>query len=92
MPELWLDPDVDALLTELGSDPTRAALLARLDDVLDSLADDPGRAELRRHRFQIGVWGVVVRADDEEWVVLWEPHPSIDDAVIVQYVGPASFT
>jgi len=92
MPELWLDPAADRILDALAADATRRRLAERIEAVLDALERDPGRAELRRHRFMIGLWGVVVAADGDEWVVLWESHPTIDDAIIIHYVGPASFS
>jgi len=91
MPELWFDASADRALRSLDRDPSRRALAARIDEVLDALERDPGRAELRRHRFMIGLWGVIVGADGEQWIVLWEPHPTTDDAIAVQYIGPASF-
>lgn len=90
--DLFFDEEADRTLTALEADAARSQLAERVQAVLDALADDPGHAWLRRHRFEIGVWGVVVRGSSEDWIVLWEPHPETDDAVIVQYVGPASFT
>lgn len=86
-----LDASVDRALHSLDHDPSRRALAARIDEVLDALERDPGRAELRRHRFVIGMWGVIVGADGEQWIVSWEPHPTIDDAIVTQSIGPASF-
>lgn len=91
MPELWFDTHADRALDELDQDPARRRLSERVAATLDALELDAGRAELRRHRFVSGLWGIVVHGDDETWVVLWEPHPTNDDAVVIQYVGPASF-
>lgn len=91
MADLYFDEEADRALTALEADAARAELADRVGAVLDALASDPGQASLRRHRFQVGVWGVVVRGSGEDWIVLWEPHPELDDDVIVQYVGPASF-
>lgn len=92
MAELWFDEEADAALTALASDAARQELYQRLDDVLARLEADPGDATLRRHRFQeVDLWCVVVPVDDEQWVVLWEPHPTHDDAAVVQYIGPSSF-
>jgi hypothetical protein len=90
--DLYFDEEADRTLTALDADPTRAQLAERVNEVLDALERDPGSATLRRHRFQIGVWGVVVSGSGDDWIVLWEPHPTLDDAVIIQYIGPASFT
>jgi hypothetical protein len=89
--ELYFDEEADRALTALESDAARVELADRVHAVLGALASDPGQAELRRHRFQVGVWGVVVRGSGEDWIVLWEPHPDSDGDVVVQYVGPASF-
>lgn len=91
MVDLYFDEEADRTLTVLEADSTRTELVDRIRAVLDALAADPGQAWLRRHRFQIGLWGVIVRGASEDWIVLWEPHPETDDGVIVQYVGPASF-
>ncbi len=91
MADLYFDEDADRALTALEADATRTELAGRVRAALDALASDPRQASLRRHRFQIGVWGVVVRGSGEDWIVRWEPHPERDDDVIVQYVGPASF-
>lgn len=91
MPERWFDTAADRALRALEGDRERRALAGRIDEILDQLERNPGRAELRRHRFVTGLWGVIATAGDENWIVLWEPHPTIDDAIVVQYAGPASF-
>lgn len=91
MADVYFDEDADRTLTTLENDPARAELAGRVQAVLDGLEEDPTRAELRRHRFQIGLWGVTVNGSGEAWIVLWEPHPDKDEAVVVHYVGPASF-
>lgn len=91
MADLYFDEEADRACSALEADPARAELARRVQTVLDALADDPGQAALRRHRFQLGLWGVVVGGSSEDWIVLWEPHPEIDGAVVVQYAGPASF-
>lgn len=92
MAELYFDKHADRRLTALEADPSRAELLARINVVLDLLAADPGDARVRRRRFQNGLWCLVVAGNDGEWAVLWEPHPTVADAVAVQYLGPASFS
>lgn len=91
MADLFFDEEADRTLTALEADAARSQLAERVQAVLGSLADDPGHARLRRHRFEIGLWGVIVRGSGEDWIVLWEPHPETHDAVIVHYIGPASF-
>ncbi len=90
-----LEFDVEALRTleALEDDPTRAALAAAVNEVLDLLETDPGARRLRRARFQYPpLWYVTVAADRETWVLLWEPHPTDPDINVVHYLGPASFT
>jgi hypothetical protein len=59
--------------------------------LLDDLEHDANQRHLRRHRFQIGLWGVVVQSGSDEWIVLWEPHSELDDAIVIQYIGPSAF-
>ena len=92
MPELWFDPAADRVLAELASDDARRVLADRVDAVLDAIESEPGRFDLRRHRLMIGLWGVTVSAQGHDWIVLWEQHPSIAGAIVIHYVGPASFT
>ncbi|MDP1806075.1 MAG: hypothetical protein Q8K72_12970 [Acidimicrobiales bacterium] len=93
MTELWLDPDAGETLRAIEADAVRSVLAHRLNDVLDRLESNPGDASLRRHRFyRPALWCVLVEAQGEDWAVLWEPHPTQADDVIVRYLGPASFT
>lgn len=91
MPELWFAASADRLLYELEADETRRRLFDRINAVLSELERDSNQLHLRRHRFQIGMWGVIAASGADEWIVLWEPHPDIDDAIIIQYVGPSAF-
>jgi hypothetical protein len=90
--DLYFDAEADAALTALERDATRARLSANVAEVLAALEQDPAQAWLRRRRFQIGLWCVVVAGDDEEWAVLWEQHPTRANAVVIQYIGAATFT
>ncbi len=92
MPQLWFDPEADAALQAIENDPTRGDLASKLNHVLDTLESNPGDASVRRHRFhQPALWCVTVATTREEWAILWEPHPTHQDEVIVRYLGPASF-
>jgi hypothetical protein len=87
----YFDADADAALTRLENDPNRPRLLAAVNALLDQLEADPGHWSVRRIRFSNGLWCITVVADNEEWVVLWEPHPEDPEGLLVQYLGPASF-
>jgi len=91
MPELWFAASADRRLYELEADETRRRLFDRINEILSELERDSKQPHLRRHRFQIGMWGVIAASGADEWIVLWEPHPDIDDAIIIQYVGPSAF-
>ena len=91
MPELWFGPAADRALNELAADGSRRRLFERVNALLDDLEHDANQRHLRRHRFQIGLWGVVVQSGSDEWIVLWEPHSELDDAIVIQYVGPSAF-
>jgi hypothetical protein len=90
--QLWFDLDADRALKGLEADPGEARMLARVEAVLDLLERDAGDTTLRRVRFRDPpFWCVTVVAGEEERVILWEPHPTETDDVIVHYLGPASF-
>lgn len=90
--DLYFDAAADEALTRLEATPVAGAgLLERVIEALDGLSADPSAPWLRRRRFSNGLWCVVIDHDDEPWVLLWEPHPIEDEAVVVQYLGPASF-
>lgn len=89
MAELYMDIEADETLTRLDADPSRPLLAQRVNDVLDKLTDNPGQASVRKSRFTNGLWAVTVVAQDDEWIILWEPHPDDPDGVLVQYLGPA---
>jgi hypothetical protein len=90
MAELVFDPDADAALSRLEA--AGSLLLQRVNQVLDWLEADPAEPRVRRVRFhRPALWCVTVAAGDEEWAVLWEPHATEADVVVVRYLGPASF-
>ena len=92
MGELWFDAEADAALTRLEDDPSRPTLLQAVREVLRQLEADPGHKSVRTMRFQLPrLWCVRAVGDDEDWVILWEPHPNVEGDVVVQYLGPASF-
>jgi hypothetical protein len=91
MVDLYFDSQADATLTALERNDSMRVLAELLDEALDLLAREPDGARVRRRRFQIGLWGIPVSGSGEDWIILWEPHPHKDEAVIVHYIGPASF-
>jgi hypothetical protein len=56
--DLYFDEVADRTLTSLesSSDPRDRALLGRLNDVFDQIANNPGHASVRARRFQSGLW------------------------------------
>jgi hypothetical protein len=89
---IWFDADADQALRRLESDPTAAPLLTKVAATLALLDTDPGHETLRRRRFRDpALWCVTVIAGEEALVILWEPHPTIPDDIVVQYLGPDSF-
>ena len=94
MPEVWLDDENDERLSRLENDPDpgRKRLAQQVNAELRRIAHDPGNASVRRHRFQsVDAWVVVVQGDDEDWAILWRPHETEADVILVPYVGPVSF-
>jgi hypothetical protein len=76
------------VLGDLEADSTRKALADALWDALDELAADPGARAVRHRRYQVGAWGIVVRArNDDDHLILWQPGPAEDEVTVV-YVGP----
>ena len=94
MPEVWLDDENDDRVSrfEKDADPARKRLAERVNEELRRIARDPGNASVRRHRFQsFDAWVVTVRGEEEDWAILWRPHETEPDVILVAYVGPASF-
>jgi hypothetical protein len=86
--ELAFSPEADDVLTSMEADASRRHCAARLNSALDVLEADPGDARNRRRRFQtIGLWGIAVICNEEEWLILWEPLG--DDTVVVHHIVPA---
>ena len=95
MPDVWLDDENDDRLSALENDPdpARRKLADRVNETLARIARNPGDASVRRHRFQsVDAWAVTIPGDDEDWIILWAPHETEPDVILVPYIGPASFT
>ncbi|MBU1225797.1 MAG: hypothetical protein KJ698_01115 [Actinobacteria bacterium] len=93
MAEVFLSPEIALPQYEgLREDPGRRKALERVDEILDALEEDPGRAWLRAHRFRSPpLWCVTFDASGEAWAILWSMDDDEDDRVLVDYIGPASF-
>src|SRR4051794_41146257 len=92
MPELRLDREVRRRIAQLDADVRRQELAAAVHDVLDLLEPDPLAGAVRRRRVQSPpLWHVRIETGAHPWALLWEPHPSGADVVLVHYLGPASF-
>ena len=77
----------DQEMTVLESDPARGELLGEVHKVLALLEADPGRSEVRRRRFQNGLWAGPVYGDGFEWVILWEPSDENREEIVIRYLG-----
>ena len=75
-------------MSELEPDRTLSILLADVRRVLALLDDNTTIAELRRRRFQNGLWAVMVFGNGQEWVILWEGSDENPDEVVIRYLGP----
>lgn len=82
-----LDPGAEAELDRLEK-TGRGDLLGRIEDAIDSLADDPGSKDSRKRAFRGGAFGITVRDRDDEWLIIWEHD---EDVVAVRYIGPDPF-
>lgn len=88
MTELLFSRQANSVLDELEKDPAKALLIGRMHTALDELEKNPGSVHRRRRRFaNIGVWGIPVIANDEEWLILWD-QPD-EDSVVVRAIVPA---
>ena len=88
MAQLLFSEQADEMLTALESDATRREPVGRLHQELDQLEADPGASACRRRRYSnIGVWGIPVHSQGEEWLILWEPDER--NAVVVYAITSA---
>ncbi|MHB1510934.1 MAG: hypothetical protein ACYCST_03460 [Acidimicrobiales bacterium] len=92
MAEVFFTELADEQLTRLEANASLGRLLARVDEVLTELEQDPGQEQLTRHEYrQLLDWAlayeVAVRGDGEDWVVLWTWHQDKPSDVVVIYVG-----
>ena len=68
----------------MEADDGQRSCAGRLNTALDLLEVEPGDARNRRRRFStIGLWGIPVVCDDEEWLILWEAR---DDVIVIHHI------
>ncbi|TVR38063.1 MAG: hypothetical protein EA388_00525 [Nitriliruptor sp.] len=91
MADLYFDEAPERQLTRLETDPSLAAVFQAVDEKLDLLQADPSDAAVRPRRFTNGLWCVIAYNSDEDWAILWEPHPELGGDVAIRYLGPATF-
>ena len=89
--DLSFDEGPEKQLTRLETDPDLATAFRSIDDKLDPLEADPSDAAVRPRRFTNGLWCVIAYNSDEDWAILWEPHPTLDGDVAIRDLGPAAF-
>jgi hypothetical protein len=72
MPELFFTWPAQDGMRALAADPGRELLLARVNEVLDLIEQQPGSAEARRLRFwDPPSWGIPVGYREDSYVVTW---------------------
>lgn len=92
MAEVFFTELADEQLTRLEANANLGRLLARVEEVLDQLEQDPGQEQLRRHEYrQLLEWKlayeVAVQGNSENWVLLWTWHEDQPGNVVVIYLG-----
>ncbi|GAA3441906.1 hypothetical protein [Planomonospora venezuelensis] len=90
MADVRFDSEPYVVYTELEK-RVSSDLLAGIDDALDLLEEDPGDARVRRRSFRDGLWGIPVRDRIDDWLIVWEFHDTMPDAVVIRYLGTDPF-
>ena len=83
MADVELDPIPADKLESLHEHSPRVA--SAIEEVLDWIEAEPMNPRARRRRFSNGMWAVVRRVDDDEWLVLWEEDPP--GQPVVRFIG-----
>lgn len=91
MADLYFDEEPMEQLETLETDAGLAPVFAAVDEKLDLLEADPTSSAVRPRRFANGLWCVIAYNHQEDWAILWEPHPDLEGDVAVRYLGPATF-
>jgi hypothetical protein len=89
--DLYFDEEPERQLARLETDPSLASVFRSVDEKLDLLEANPSNPAVRPRRFTNGLWCVIAYNPDEDWAILWEPHPELAGDVAVRYLGPATF-
>lgn len=91
MADPYFDEEPETQLGRLETDPSLATAFRAVGEKLDLLEADPRASAVRPRRFTNGLWCVVAYDVDEDWAILWEPHPELEGDVAIRYLGPATF-
>ena len=87
MVRMVFEPAAEEELARLQHDRGQRVLYERVNDALDWLEDDPADPRVRRRQYQDPkLWGIVVRAPDEDWLILWDLAEG--DLITIFYIGP----
>ena len=86
MPDILFDPEPDAELTRMETDPTRSAITSKVINVLRLLANDPTDSRIRRERFTNGLWGTFLAVGPDECAIIWDGE-DLPETITVLYVG-----
>jgi hypothetical protein len=89
--DLYFDEEPERQLTRLETDANLETVFHAVDEKLDLLEAEPSSSAVRPRRFTNGLWCVIAYNADEDWAILWEPHPELACDVAVRYLGPATF-
>lgn len=90
--DLYFEAAADAALSAIVSDPTQSKLADQLANVLAILEADPGDRRVRRRQYRAEIvgtalWGIPLRGEGEDWLILWGEHPGEPGAVVIHYIG-----
>ncbi len=87
------EPEAGLAYKNIGHQP--AGLKSAVERVLDILEADPTNRLVRpkslRTKTGYAIWKVPIRESLEDWSLLWIADPEDTNAVLILYLGPASY-
>lgn len=93
MSELFWEPEAARTYERLIH--TDAPLVSSVESVLDALAANPGSASTRKFGLRTSsgqaIWRIPIRYRAYDWSLLWITHPTNSEAVLIVYLGPATY-